>query len=153
MTKLIVDSNIVFSAILNIHSHIGQILINGKTFYEFYAPKYTRTEIWEHQNKIKKISRLEDDQFIEVYELVMKNIIVLDHSIVPLENYKKAIDICKEIDEDDAVFVAFSEYLKCKLWTGDKKLINGLINKGFKGIMTTEELYKDFLIKSKKQRK
>lgn len=48
MTKLIVDSNIIFSAILNVKSRIGQILLTGEDFYEFYAPK-----IWEHQEKIK----------------------------------------------------------------------------------------------------
>ncbi|WP_373516195.1 hypothetical protein [Pricia sp.] len=30
MDKIIVDSNILFSAIMNLNSNIGQILINGR---------------------------------------------------------------------------------------------------------------------------
>jgi predicted nucleic acid-binding protein len=52
MTKLIVDSNIIFSAILNVNSRIGQILLTSE-FYDFYSPKYVRIEILNHQEKLK----------------------------------------------------------------------------------------------------
>lgn len=51
MTKIIIDSNIAFSAILNVNSRIGQIIINGFRYYDFYSPEYIRTEILEHQEK------------------------------------------------------------------------------------------------------
>lgn len=149
MTKIIVDSNIIFSALLNINSRIGGIIINGKDFYDFYAPKYTRTEILKHRNKIKKIAQFDDEEFLEVYELIFGYVTVLNHSLLPKRDFKKALEYCKDIDIDDTVFVGFSEYLKCKLWTGDKKLITGLINKGFRKTITTEELFKDFIEKSK----
>lgn len=153
MTKLIVDSNIIFSAILNTNSQIAQILLTGEDFYEFYAPKYLRSEIWEHQEKIKKIAKLNDEDFIEVYELVLKNVTILNHSIVDKKNYKEAFELCENIDVDDIPFVAFSQYLKCKLWTGDKKLIKGLNRKRFKRIITTDKLFNDFLEKVKRRKK
>jgi predicted nucleic acid-binding protein len=52
MTKIIIDTNIAFSALLNINSRIGQILINGNRYYDFYSPEYIRSEIIEHQDKI-----------------------------------------------------------------------------------------------------
>lgn len=152
MTKIIVDSNIIFSAMLNLDSRIAQILINGGDLYDFYAPKYVRTEIWEHQDKLKKIAKLDNEEFIEVYELVLKNITILDHSIIPIEKYKKAAEICKRIDVDDTIFVAFSYFLKCKLWTGDKKLINGLLKEEKEMTISTADFYKNFLQK-KKQKK
>jgi predicted nucleic acid-binding protein len=51
MTKIIIDSNIAFSAILNVNSRIGQIIINGFRHYDFYSPEYIRKEILEHQEK------------------------------------------------------------------------------------------------------
>jgi predicted nucleic acid-binding protein len=42
MTKIVIDTNIAFSALLNIDSRIVQILISGKRFYDFYAPTYIR---------------------------------------------------------------------------------------------------------------
>ncbi|TVZ26560.1 putative nucleic acid-binding protein [Gillisia sp. Hel_I_86] len=149
MTKIIVDSNIIFSTLLNINSRIGQILINGKKNYDFYAPKYVRTEILEHQEKIKKIAKLNNDDFFEVYELILRNIIILNHSILPIENFNKATELCKDIDVDDTLFVAFSEYLKADLWTGDKKLLSGLTKKGYRKTITTEKLYQDFRKKNK----
>ena len=32
-------------------------------------------------------------------------------------------------------------FYKCKIWSGDKALRKGLENKGFKNIITTEELF------------
>ncbi len=152
MTKIIVDSNIIFSAILNVNSRIGQILLTGQDFYEFYAPKYLRNEIWEHQEKIKKIGKFSDDEFLEVYELVLKNVTILNHSIAPKEKYFEAFDLCEDVDPADSAFVAFSLFLKCKIWTGDKKLLNGLSQKGFKRTITTEDLFKDFLRKNRKRK-
>ena len=150
MTKIIVDSNIIFSAILNVNSRIGQILLTSRHSYDFYAPKYVRDEILNHQQKLKKIAKLDDDQFLEVYELIVKNITILDHSIAGKPNYKKAFELCKDVDLDDVPFVAFSLYLKCQLWTGDKKLIKGLKERNFDKIVTTNELFDDLLRKSRK---
>lgn len=36
----------------------------------------------------------------------------------------------------------FSLFYKCKIWSGDKILRKGLKNKGFKNIISTEELFK-----------
>ena len=55
MTKIIVDTNIVFSALLNINSRIGQILINGKNHYDFYSPEYVRLEIFKHKPTPKNL--------------------------------------------------------------------------------------------------
>lgn len=144
MNKIVVDTNIVFSAFLNTDSKISQILINGIHQFEFYAPEYIRAEILEHKPKIIKLARFSDNEFIETYELVMRNIKVLNHKIVPLAVYKNAMELCNEIDMDDTIFVAFTEYLNGKLWTGDKKLIHGLEQKGYSKWVTTEMIYADF---------
>lgn len=107
MTKIIVDSNIIFSAILNVNSRIGQVLLNGNDFYDFYAPNYLRNEIWDHREKIKKIGKLNDDQFLEVYELVLKSVRLLNHSIVPKINYEQALELCKDVDFEDTLYSIF----------------------------------------------
>jgi predicted nucleic acid-binding protein len=147
MNKIIIDSNIVFSALLNVNSRIGQILINGHKKFVFFAPEYVRFEIIQHQFKIKNFAKLSDIEFVELFELVLRNIKILNHSIIPTKFYADAVKLCESVDVDDAVFVAFAEYLKGKLWTGDKKLIKGLTEKGFKRLITTENIYLDFLEK------
>ena len=41
----------------------------------------------------------------------------------------------RDIDIDDLVFVALSAYLDEFLWTGDHKLYEGLINKGYQKVI------------------
>jgi len=53
--------------------------------------------------------------------LVLKNVTLLNHSILPKKDFKKALKYCHDIDEDDTIFVGFYMYLKAKLWTGDTR--------------------------------
>lgn len=112
MTKIVVDTNIVFSALLNINSRIGQILIGGKNHYDFYSPEYIRLEIFRHKEKIKSIGKLTDNDFLETYGLILKNITVLNHSIIPVDIYKNAELMCQDIDIDDTIFVTVSDFTK-----------------------------------------
>lgn len=75
----------------------------------------------------------------------MRNISIINHSIISKDYYRKAIDLCKDIDIDDAVFVAYAICMNAKLWTGDKKLMNGLLSKNFKKLIDTNTLYNDFM--------
>ena len=90
MTKIIIDTNIAFSAILNVNSRIGQVIINGFKYYDFYSPEYLRTELLEHQEKIKEIANLTDNAFLETYGLIIRNVTILNHSILPIKFYKQA---------------------------------------------------------------
>ncbi|MFO8233835.1 MAG: PIN domain-containing protein [Bacteroidales bacterium] len=152
MNKIIIDTNILFSALLNTDSRIGQILINGKRYYDFYAPEYIREEIIEHKDKIKTIAKLSDNDFIKLYELILRNITILNHTLIPTNIYIKAEKLCETIDLDDTIFVAVAEFTRGKLWTGDKKLINGLSEKGYKRLIRTEEIYRDFISKRKRKK-
>jgi len=147
--RITVDTNILFSALLNINSRIGQILLMGPRYYDFFAPQYIRIEILEHQEKIKKIAGITDDQFIELNHLILRNIKILNHKLIPPEFYKKAENLCHSIDLDDTAFIAITEYTRSKLWTGDKSLINGLKAKGYDRVISTNELFTDFLDKKK----
>jgi len=53
----------------------------------------------------------------------------------------------KNIDEDDASFIALYFYERHKLWTGDKKLIKGLTAKGYGHIFVTTAQLKERLYK------
>lgn len=50
--KIIVDSNIVFSSILNTQGKLGQLLINGARFFDFYSIGLLKDEILEHRKKL-----------------------------------------------------------------------------------------------------
>ena len=143
--KIIVDTNIVFSAILNSQGKIGQLIINGSKFFTFYTVGLLKDEIGEHKEKILKISGFANDQFIKSYETITKRITFVDEILISDKELIKALDLVADIDENDALFVALTNHLNGKLWTGDKKLIAGLQRKGYSKTLSTDELYEQFL--------
>ena len=61
--KIVVDSNIVFSAILNTKSKIGQLIINGSKYFDFFTIGLLKEEIKNHKDKIIEVSKYSNDQF------------------------------------------------------------------------------------------
>jgi len=120
--RIVIDTNIAFSALLNVDSRIGQILIRGGSYFEFFAPVYLKTEVIAHKEKIKELAQLSEESFIETYNMVLHNIAIIHHAIIPIEHYRKAEKLCRSIDIDDAVFVATAEFTEGNLWTGDLTL-------------------------------
>lgn len=46
--KIVVDTNIIFSSILNSNSNIGDLIFNSDNQFEFYSCSYMRFEILKH---------------------------------------------------------------------------------------------------------
>ena len=138
--KIIVDTNIVFSAILNSNSRIGKILLNSKEHFQFFTCNYLRTEIQRHRNKLLKLTKLTEDQLSELEDLITQHVTFIDERLIPQDHLIKTETQLKAIDPDDTVFVALTKHLEGKLWTGDLQLYNGLKAKRFKNIIRTSEL-------------
>jgi len=150
--KIVVDSNIVFSAILNTQSRIGQLIINGSKFFDFYTVGLLKEEIIEHKDKIIHSTKFSQAQFNDTFQLITSRIIFVDDILLTDQDLNKAIDLVNDIDENDALFVALNNHLVANLWTGDKRLLNGLKVKGYKRILTTNDLYEVFIEKQLKNR-
>jgi predicted nucleic acid-binding protein len=141
----VVDSNIIFSAILNPENKIGQIIINGSKYFTFITVNQLNEEIENHEDKILKISGLSHTDFLSLYGYIKTKIKFVHHLLISDENYQKANQLTRDIDSDDLLFVGLSLQYSCKLWSGDKRLINGLHKKGFKLTITTDEIFQIYL--------
>lgn len=139
--RIIVDANIVFSAILNTNSKIADILLNSKGTFEFLAPDYLQTELHKYHSKISKITKLTIKEIINVENKVTKPIIFMSGIHIPETKWIIAENMVMDIDSKDTPYVAFSLFYNCKIWSGDKVLRKGLESKGFKNIISTEELF------------
>jgi predicted nucleic acid-binding protein len=140
--KVIIDTNIIFSALLKTNTTFSQIIFNSSGFFEFYSPHYLRTEIQKHWNRIKNISKLSDEQLEESYDSLLAKITFISEEIIPQKIWEDSEKIAEGIDLDDTDFIALTKYLKGKLWTGDLELRNGLRKKGFRNVLTTSEIFK-----------
>jgi predicted nucleic acid-binding protein len=143
--KIVIDTNIVFSAILNTKSKIGLLILNGSKFFDFYSVGLLQEEIYEHKDKIIELTNYTPDQFDNAYRLITKRINFVDDILLTEKDLEKAMALVAGIDEDDAAFIALNIHLSSYLWTGDKRLINGLRKKGYRRILETDDLYDIFL--------
>jgi predicted nucleic acid-binding protein len=138
--KIVVDTNIIFSSLLNSDGVIGDLIFNSSKHFEFYSCSYMRFEIQKHWGKLKKISKLSDEQLEVSYAQILTKIKFINEEIIPVDIWLSSEKITKDIDVDDTDFVALTRFLKATLWTGDKVLYNGLKEISFKKVLHTSDL-------------
>lgn len=109
-----------------------------------------RYEIQKHWERLRKISKLSDEQLEVSYTQILSKIKFINEDIIPTETWLASEEITKGIDIDDTDFVALTRFLKESLWTGDKVLYNGLKKRNFKKLLNTTELLVLREVKSKK---
>lgn len=138
--KIIVDTNIIFSAILNSKSRTGKILLNSNQHFQFFSCNYLRIEIQRHKKKLLKLTGLTETDLAELEGILLHKITFIDERLIPSDLLTDTEAQLKAIDPNDTVFVALAKHLEGKLWTGDMNLYNGLKTKRFKDIILTSEL-------------
>jgi predicted nucleic acid-binding protein len=60
--RIVVDTNIVFSAILNTNSKIGKILLHPGRRFNFYSTQQLLNEIEEHRVKLILLSGYSENE-------------------------------------------------------------------------------------------
>lgn len=140
--KLVVDANIVFSALLNSDGEVGKLLVRTWPTLDLFAPEALRVELAAHRNKIMRLSGFSSDELVILEDRIFERITVVPSETIPSIVFEHAYELVKDVDERDDHYIALSLHLGSPLWTGDKKLIAGLRRKGFKLLMTSEELRK-----------
>lgn len=130
MKKVIVDTNILFSALLGKSKHLREAILSDKEI-AFYSCKFIFVELFKYKDKIREKSSLDEDEILELLHSLLSKIKIFNEETVTNESLQKAYDLCKDIDEKDTPFVAITIELSGLLWTKDSKLKDGLISKGF----------------------
>ena len=126
--KIVIDANVEELSIVTSANH------------EVYLCRFIGVELFKHKEKIMKYSQLREEQIIDAYQLLLENTKAIHEYEIPVEVYKKAENLCKTVDPKDTVYVAATLFLDACLWTGDKKLREGLAKKGFTNTISTAEL-------------
>jgi len=135
--KIVVDANIIFSA-----------LISGKEFYitileniEAYAPDFLLIEIEKYEKRILEKTK-SSEKMKKVLYLFFENINIIPKIGISKKSWIESYNICKDIDEKDTPYLALALEIDGYLWSNDLKLISKLKEKGFLKCITTQELIK-----------
>ncbi|AFZ60074.1 PIN domain-containing protein [Anabaena sp. PCC 7938] len=126
---IIVDTNILFSALLNSQSSFTNLLFQGE--YSYYICELVLVELFKRKEKIIKVSQLSENEIVRIYQILLQRLNLYKEDLIAPDNRAAAYTLCKDVDESDTPHVALTLELEGLLWTGDKKLKEGLMRKGF----------------------
>ena len=139
--RVIIDTNIIFSALVNSNENIGNLIFNSKGYFEFYGCEFLKTEITDHWEKLRSASKLSDRELTIAKGKLYEQIFFINQQVLNQQILLKAENIVQDIDPDDTFFVALTLSLVGGLWTGDKNLYKGLKEKEFQEVYNTHDLW------------
>ena len=128
--RVVVDSNIFFSALLKEENRFRSILLLSDDIH-FFAPHFAIAELFRYKEKIARSSSIDADRIPEIFLDLLHKIEIFNEELISGEYWNRAYRLCHDIDENDTPFVALALALDADLFTGDIKLKNGLAAKGF----------------------
>lgn len=134
MQPVVVDANILFSALLRDDSSFAQILFTSE--HTFFVCESTIVELFKHKEKLVKLSKLSETEVTRLFYLLLKHLTVYREVLIAPEVRRQAHVLCADLDEADTPHVALALHLGGLLWTGDKRLRSGLRGKGFDAFFT-----------------
>src|SRR3989344_4080038 len=106
--RIIIDSNILFSALIK-DSVTRKIILEYNGCFLF--PYIIFEEMEEHKEELLEKTGLEKEEFDNLLNLILKKV------------KKEALEIVKDIDVDDFIFVACAlAYDNSLIWTKDRRL-------------------------------
>lgn len=116
---LVIDSNILLSALIRDSDTRKIILESG---WSFYYPEISFHEIRKYKAMVLKKSGMSEEEYNQLLGLLLNYI-----TLVPIErflnNLKEANEILGKIDSDDVVFLAVAMSLSnSEIWSNDSHL-------------------------------
>ncbi|MDI6654354.1 MAG: PIN domain-containing protein [Candidatus Hydrothermarchaeota archaeon] len=131
---LVVDANIVFSALIKGGKTLDVFLLNKRVKkFEFVAPEYLLVEVEKHINEIAEKTKLSVDELEKLFGFLEKEI-----EFIPFEEFKDLHEKAEQVspDLDDVQYFALALKLSSAIWSNDKALKQQAVVKVF----STEEL-------------
>lgn len=139
--KVVVDTNILFSAAISPNSQIADLLLNPAYALQRFSCYYTFIELFKHKEKIMKLAKQDEESVLHLLYSIMRKLELQNEDLIAATHWQEAYELTKDVDNKDIAFVAlclnlFDSYL----WTGDKKLYRHLKANGFERVILTSEL-------------
>lgn len=135
--KVVIDTNIFISALINKESLIREIIINSD--FDFLFPEFEFQEIYKYKDEILRKSKLSEIEFIKATSTLLNHVRIINYEEI-YDYYSEAFQIMHEIDSDDIIFIATALTFNAVIWSEDShfKMQNRIRT------LTTQEI-KDYL--------
>ena len=100
MKKVIVDTNIIFSCLLNSQGTIGDLIFNSEPVFDFYSNEYMLYEIHKHWERLKKISKLTDFELQTSFDKSLTRLTFVNEQLIPENIWRTSETLVAGIDID-----------------------------------------------------
>jgi predicted nucleic acid-binding protein len=136
MKSYVIDANILLSGFLSSKGWLYDLLNSNRVF----VPEYLNRELaaYYHLLKSKRPAVFHHD-YSEFRNKLNPLLTIVEHKEIPTEIISQSEWYCRDIDKDDADYVAVALHLNIPLLTRDKKLAYGLRGKGFTLVLLLDE--------------
>lgn len=114
--RIVVDTNIVFSAMLNTKSKISYVLLAPKSGYNFYATSVLLEEIHEHSDKLKEIAGYSNADFNRILAIYRLKIKFIDPALIPKSVFEKAVHFVQHTHISSAQTTPHLHYCRFRRW-------------------------------------
>ncbi len=125
-----VDTNVIFSALLRSSTRFAELLLGFD--YEFFVCESVLVELFRRKDKIVRLSRLSEEDVVQLYSVLLRRLTLYKEGPIPQVHWRTAYGLCRAVDPTDTPHVALALTLDGQLWSGDKRLRQGLEQKGFR---------------------
>ena len=115
--KIIIDTNIVVSALLNEQGKTRELL--SADDFILYSPDFLLMELEKYKTILIEKSGISEEN----YDLAI-SIIISKIKLITYEEFQEFIEQAEQItpDPDDVEYFALALKFKCSLWSNDKRL-------------------------------
>ena len=142
---IVVDANILMSALITKQGQVAAMLLDAGERYRFVSCHFLYIELFKHKEKLVKLSRLPEADFLDYLLGILNRIEFLSEALMPTDTLEQARLLVQDVDPRDVYYVALTLHQNARpggarLWTGDRKLSDGLQAKGVTFICKTADL-------------
>ena len=140
MHTLVIDTNILFSALIKI-GFTREIITNSNI--NFLFPEQGLEEIYFYKSEIIRKAKINEKEFDILLLRLLKYVKLIPTKI--FINFKyKADKIIGHIDKNDTIFIAVALALNCSVWSDDKHFKKQREVR----IFTTKDIFKRYMNKN-----
>lgn len=117
---VVVDSNLLFSAIISPNNRIAEILFSPLPQLQRISCYYALVELFTHQPKLVTLSKLTVDKVGILLHSLLRQVDFLNENSIEPHYWQEADRLTSGVDTHDIDFVALALQKEAWLWTGDK---------------------------------
>jgi predicted nucleic acid-binding protein len=132
---VVVDTNIIFSALLSADSRFREILFTSTR--RFVICETTIVDLFRLQDKLRKLRPNRPQNVLDsMLHSLLRRLELMREDTLSKETWDMAAKLCSRVDVDDTAQVALALAADGLLWTGDERLKRALREQGFAKFFT-----------------